>query len=264
MKMSAGALLAAGLWPGALAAQDAMADPFSFIWVNDLHYWDQGCVPFFFRMIQKMKQSATDAKLLIVGGDLVEHGKAEEFAGVDEVIKGIGLTTKVTIGNHDWTSLTDRKAFEQAHPNSLNYTFDHAGWQFVALDSSDGTKASVSVLKPTLDWIDENLPRIDRNRPMILVTHFPMGANVTNRAKNADAVLDRFRNHNLRGVFNGHYHAFTERTSGPCVLTTNKCCSFRAGNHDGTKEKGFFVCTAKDGKIQRNFIEVEMPPQSQA
>ena len=37
MRMSAYSLLAAGLWPGALAAADAPAPDFKFLWVNDLH-----------------------------------------------------------------------------------------------------------------------------------------------------------------------------------------------------------------------------------
>ena len=43
------------------------------------------------------------------------------------------------------------------------------------------------------------------------------------------------------------------------TLTTDKCCSFHHANHDGTKEKGYFVCTAKDGKIGRSFVEVKVP-----
>jgi hypothetical protein len=27
-------------------------------------------------------------------------------------------------------------------------------------------------------------------------------------------------------------------------------------NHDGTKEKGYFVCQAKEGKVERKFVEV--------
>jgi hypothetical protein len=50
----------------------------------------------------------------------------------------------------------------------------------------------------------------------------------------------------------------TQRTFGKTTLTTNRCCSFRRANHDGTKEKGFFLCRAKDGKIERKFVEVKV------
>lgn len=256
MKMSAGALLAAGLWPGALSAQDVAAPAIAFTWVNDLHYWDQTDLPFFNRMVAKMKEAAADSKLLIVGGDLTEHGTDVELSAVRDLIKTVGLDYKVVIGNHDWASQTDRKAYETVYPGSLNYTFEHNGWQFIALDCSDGTKAAVSALPPTLEWLDQNLPRLEKRRPTILYTHYPLGTGVTNRVRNADDLLGRFKEFNLRGIFGGHHHAFTERPVGDYIITTNKCCSARANNHDRTPEKGFFACSTKDGKVVRTFVEV--------
>lgn len=57
-------------------------------------------------------------------------------------------------------------------------------------------------------------------------------------------------------VFNGHFHGFTENRHGGAVITTNRCCSISRGNHDGTTEKGYFLCTARDGAIRRKFVEV--------
>src|SRR5262245_3555016 len=176
LRLGAATLLSAGLWPGTLRARDTASEDFDFICVNDLHYFDEKCVPFFQKMIEKMKADAPRAKLLLIVGDLCEHGTAQEHAGIRDVLKTFDIPTKVVIGNHDWTTQTDRKAFEQTWPDSINYTFDHGGWQFVALDSSDGLKsAGTSVVKPTLDWLDETLPKLDKKRPMVLFTHFPLG-----------------------------------------------------------------------------------------
>jgi 3',5'-cyclic AMP phosphodiesterase CpdA len=261
--MSSAALLAAGMWPGALAAQDAASNDFPFICVNDLHFFDDKCIPFFQDAITKMKAASPDSKLLLVVGDLVDEGKPAQFDKIRELLKSSGMTFKVVCGNHDWVSDTDRKAYEQSCPDSLNYTFDNNGWQFVALDSSDGTKFSnTNILKPTLDWVDQNLPKLDKIRPMVLMTHFPLGPGVTNRPLNADNLLDRFRNYNIRAIFNGHYHAFTERQRRDFVITTDKCCSFHRNNHDNTPEKGFFACQAQDGKIIRKFVQVNAAPST--
>jgi 3',5'-cyclic AMP phosphodiesterase CpdA len=257
MKMSAAALLARGLWPGALAAQDAAVGDVPFICVNDLHYVDEGCAPFFRMMLGKMKEAAPQAKLLIIVGDLCDNGTAVQHPAIKEILKSSGLELKVVMGNHDWTSQTDRKAFEQTWPDSLNYTLEHDGWQFVGLDSSDGVKyENTSVLPPTLAWIDENLPKLDKRRPMVLFTHFPLGQGVKYQLANSNDVLDRFKEYNLRAVFNGHFHSFTEHQRGDYLITTDKCCAFRKDNHDGTPEKGFFLCTTRDGKLERKFIEV--------
>jgi 3',5'-cyclic AMP phosphodiesterase CpdA len=258
MQMSAGALLSAGIWPGALAAEGAVAGDFPFICVNDLHYFDAGCIPFFTRMIKLMKEASPDSSLLLVGGDLVEHGKAEEFDAILKVIKTSGMEMKTVIGNHDWATMTDAKAFNEACPDSLNYTFEHHGWQVVGLDSSQGTSSTSTIKKETFDWMAANLPKIDKKRPMVVMTHFPLGAGVTNRAKNADQFLEPFKEYNVRAIFNGHYHAQTEKTINDYLVTTGRCCSFRASNHDGSKQKGFFSCQAKNGKIERKFVEVPM------
>jgi hypothetical protein len=255
--MTAGVCLASGFWPGALAAQDASAGEFPFICVNDLHYTDENCAPFFKRMVEKMKQASPDSKLLLVAGDLVENGTVVQCAAIKELLAASGMTLKVVIGNHDYASDTDRKAFEEAFPDSLNYTFEHGGWQFVCVDTTFG-RNGLEIQKPALQWLDDELPKLDKKRPMILMGHHPLAAGVAIRVRSADAMLDRFKEFNLRAAFNAHYHAFTEKTLRDCVLTTDRCCSFRANNHDGSKEKGFFACQVKDGKVVRQFVEVPL------
>jgi 3',5'-cyclic AMP phosphodiesterase CpdA len=257
LSLSAATLLSHSLWPGALAAQDVASSDFDFICVNDLHYIDDKCVPFFQKMTAKMKSDAPAAKLLLVAGDLCEDGTTQQLGGIRNTLKALDVTTKVVIGNHDWTNQTDRKMYDQIWPDSINYTFDHGGWQFVGLDSSDGVKyQNTSILTPTLDWVDQTLPKLDRKRPMVLFTHFPLGPDVRYRPANAEDLLNRFKEHNLRAVFNGHFHSHTQRQRGDWLITTNKCCSLRRNNHDGTPEKGFFLCHAKDGKVTREFVRV--------
>jgi hypothetical protein len=42
------------------------------------------------------------------------------------------------------------------------------------------------------------------------------------------------------------------------VLTTNRCCSNSRNNHDGSPEKGYFLCHAKGGKVSHRFVEVKV------
>lgn len=257
LKASASTLIAAGLWPGALQAQDAAAPDFDFICANDLHFIDPSDIPFLQNTVTKMKQASPNAKVVLVAGDLCENGTPVQLDGMKEILKTIGLPYHVVMGNHDWTTQTDRKAYEERYPNSINYTFEQYGWQILALDSSQGVDwQNTAIQKPTLDWLDENLPKLDKRRPMIVFTHFPLGEGVQYRVTNPDAMLDRLKPFNLRAIFNGHFHGYTERTRGDWLITTNRCCARQRENHDGTKEKGFFACKARDGKIIREFVQV--------
>jgi 3',5'-cyclic AMP phosphodiesterase CpdA len=257
LQVGAGNLLTAGLWPGALRADgDKGGEAFHFLVVNDLHYLDKHCAEYLAGAFRQMNGHREKPDFLLLAGDLAENGKPDQLGPVRDLIKDFGLPTYVVIGNHDYRVQDDRKPYEELFPNRLNYHFQHKGWHFVALDSSDGVRyKDVAAPAVTLRFLDDTLPKLNRKDPMVVFTHFPLGPKVNYRLTNADAMLERFKDHNLRAVFDGHFHGFTERTVGDVTLTTNRCCSFSKNNHDGTKEKGYFLCQAKDGTIRRTFVE---------
>ncbi|HKB05088.1 MAG TPA: metallophosphoesterase [Gemmataceae bacterium] len=258
LRRSPAALLAGGMWPGALAAGDPDAGAFTFLVVNDLHSLDKKCRPWFEKVVQQMASHAERPELLLIAGDLAEDGTAAQIGAVKEIFASVKVPMYVVPGNHDYTAANSRNAYDDLFPDRLNYVFDHRGWQFVALDTTEWTKAQNTIISgTTLKWLDDQLPKLDQKKPLVAFTHFPLGEGVRMRPKNADEVLKRLTGHNLRAAYSGHYHAFTAKTAGEAVLTTNKCCAFSKGNHDGTKEKGYFLVTAKDGKLERRFVEVK-------
>ncbi|MFA6289829.1 MAG: metallophosphoesterase [Opitutaceae bacterium] len=258
--LGAGALLGLGLWPGVLRAAGATppAVPFTFVVVNDTHYMSPECGAWLSHVVQLMKIEAPEFCLLV--GDLAEKGRPDHLAAVRDCFAALGKPVHVQIGNHDYLTQTDRSPYESVFPDRINYAFTHRDWQFVGLDSTDGVRYDgTSIGDATLRWVDENLPRLDKTKPLVLFTHFPLGEGVKHRPANADALLDRFRDYNLQAVFNGHFHGYTEHPFVHATVTTNRCCALKRNNHDGTKEKGFFVCTASDGRITRRFVEVKPP-----
>lgn len=256
LRMTPAGLLSLGLWPGVLAAGEKDNKEIRFIVINDLHVTDRSCTDWLAGIVKEMKDHK--AELVILDGDLSEHGEAAQLTPVRDLFQTLGVPIRVVIGNHDWRSNSDRKAFDEVFPNSCNYTFDHGGWQFLGLDTSHGMRSQVAVQSPTLTWLDSNLGKLDRNKPMVLFTHFPLGEKVPMRVSNPDAVYQRLKTFNIRAVFNGHHHGFTERKLRDVIITTNRCCSRKAGNHDGSKEKGYFICTAKDGVVMRKFVAVKV------
>lgn len=258
LRFSAGSLLAAGWWPGSLRAADAPAGEFHFIAVNDLHSLDKKCIPWFEKVIKQMKDHSEKIDFILISGDQANDGKVEQQAAIRDLFKTLDKPFYTTVGNHDWASMTDRKGYDEIFPDRLNYQFEHQSWQFVALDTSEGTKSTGTKIQPhTIKYLDDTLPKLDKKRPTVVFTHFPLGEKVNMRPTNADDVLKRFQDFNLKAIYSGHFHGFTEKKSGEAILTTNKCCAFARGNHDGTKEKGYFLCKAKDDKIERTFVEVK-------
>lgn len=257
LRLSAAQLLTLGLWPGVLRADpDKTGASFRFLVINDIHYLSDRCGKFLEQVAERIRQGKPPEFCLIVG-DLSDHGTVAELGPVKDFYQSLRVPAYVVPGNHDYITQTDRSGYDRLFPESLNYRFEHRDWQFVGLDSTEGLKGGkTQIQEPTLRWLDDNVRQVDKARPTIVFTHFPLGETVPNRPLNADAVLERFLDYNVRAVFGGHHHGFTERTRGQTILVTNRCCSISKPNHDKTTEKGFFLCSVQDGQVTREFVDV--------
>jgi predicted phosphodiesterase len=256
LRLSAGTLLTMGLWPGRLRAADAATAPLTFVVVNDFHYAEDACAPFFEGLVRKIN-AVDKAAFVLIAGDLLDTGTAGAAHALHDILRGLTVPYYVTAGNHDSATQTDRSGFDAVFGGPLNRTFDANGWQFVGLDTSDGTKVEkFDCRKETIDFAATLPGKLDKSKPTFVYTHFPLGPDVRYRLQNADLLLEPFKQLNVAAVFNGHYHALTERKIlNDVMVTTNRCCSRKRANHDNTREKGFFVIAAADGKYTRTFVE---------
>ena len=141
LRLSAGALLSLGLWPGRLRGADAPAtEDFTFIALNDLHALEAACRPWFDHVVRQMKASAPTAEFCLLGGDLADNCTPAQLTLLQDSFAALGIPCHAVVGNHDYKSITDRSAYEQIFPGQINYSFTHRGWQIIGLDSSEGTK----------------------------------------------------------------------------------------------------------------------------
>jgi predicted phosphodiesterase len=260
LRTSASALLAANLWPGALAAQDKKpGESFAFLVVNDTHYLDNRCGPWLEKAIKQMKDQPEQPAFCLMLGDLSEDGKETQIDPLFQIFKGLGKKVHYVIGNHDYVTRTDWTPYKKLVTDALNYQFEHGGWQFVGLDTTQGQDTqNTKINEATLKWLDANLPKLDKEKPLVVFTHFPLAPFVPGRPVNSKDLLERLKGYNLQACYSGHFHAFTELQVQGAPFTTNRCCSHSRGNHDSDKKKGYFLCQAKDGKITRTFIQADL------
>ena len=258
--LSLASLLALGIWPGTLRAAGLTRPKsrFTFVVVNDTHYVDEACRAWLQQAVRQMRLESPAFCLHL--GDLVESCSRGRLVAVRDVFSELGAPVYYQIGNHDYGRADDRSAYEEVFPHQLNYHFEHEGWLFIGLDSTDGQRwQHTSISDASLQFLDDVLRRVDRGQPLVLFTHFPFGEEVAFRPMNADAVLSRLLDHNVQAVFSGHYHGLTEKHHRGAILTTGRCCALQRTNHDGNTAKGFVVCTASESGLERRFVEVPPP-----
>ncbi|MFO1490890.1 MAG: metallophosphoesterase [Kiritimatiellia bacterium] len=250
-----GVLLALGLWPGRRAEAVEAAPPFRFIQVNDLHCHTPECRAWLARVAASMRERKP--AFVLACGDLTDAGGEERMTEVRDAFATIGAPVYAVPGNHDYLAPDDRSAYDRIFPDRLNHAFDHGGWHFVGLDTTEGQKYTQTMIsKATLDWAAAHARETDPAVPLVLFTHFPLGAGMPMRPLNADALLEPFRKHNLQAVFGGHHHGFTETNERGVSFTTNRCCAISRQNHDGSVDKGYFLCTAGPRGLYREFVRV--------
>ena len=224
--------------------------------MNDLHFTDSKlCPPWFEKVFAAMRESAPDAAFVIVSGDLTEDATEAQFGGIKELFPLLKVPVHVTPGNHDVSASDgDRSVYDKVFPGTANYAIEHGGWQFFSLNSSERRAADNTMIPAgTLQWLDENLKQFDRKKPAIVSTHYPLGSGMIYRPKNSAALLSRFKEFNVRHIFTGHWHGYSEMFFQNATVTTDRCCSRARNNHDGSPLKGWFVCKARQGNISRRF-----------
>src|SRR4051794_39583714 len=98
-QLSAGTLLALGLWPGALRAEDKhKSGSFRFVVINDTHYVDADCARWLEGVVRQMKTHGP-LDFCLHAGDLTDNGRRGDFGAVRDIFKGLGVPTYVVIGN---------------------------------------------------------------------------------------------------------------------------------------------------------------------
>ncbi|WP_209330917.1 metallophosphoesterase family protein [Lunatimonas salinarum] len=221
---------------GDLCAQvtDPIHESFTFAFLTDIHLQPERRAPVGFQMaIEKVNELNPD--FVISGGDQVYdvmRGNQERadslFRLYAEMSKGFNMPVYNTVGNHDLFAIYPESPEDELHPDykygmyqrylgDTYYSFDHKGWHFIVLNSlgttGDGRYTAV-VDSVQLAWLKENLERVSRQTPVVVVTHIPLvtargivtGNPAGHHVTNSSEVLAALEGHNLKLVLQGHIH----------------------------------------------------------
>jgi len=114
--------------------------------------------------------------IVVVTGDLVDTGRADEYAALEELLAGLVQPTYLLPGNHD-----ERGALCRAFPlhaylpregGRLNYVVESYPLRLVALDTVISGEAGGTIDAATASWLEEVLCQAP-SRPTLVMMHHP-------------------------------------------------------------------------------------------
>ncbi len=248
---------------------DATAAEFRFTVVNDLHYIDENCRAWLGAWVERVNATPGN-ELVLVLGDLAETGSRAELQGARDVLSRLKVPWYTVPGNHDGppdrpsagapgSGAQGLAVYNELFPDRRNYFFTHKQWQFLGLDTTDGSGYQHLAATPETKAFARHAARtLDPTLPTILFTHFPLDPTVLYSLADGHALLDLLAPLNLRIVFSGHFHGLSENTAPNrphLKLLTNRCISRTRELHDDSSLRGYFDChTHADESVDYQFV----------
>ena len=149
--------------------------------------------------------AADNIDFVLVTGDITEEGDRTSMEKVKSCLDLLKMKYYVALGNHE-TKWSDSgcTAFGEIF-GSERFEFEHKGFLFLGFNSGPLMRMAYGHVVPQdIRWMTERMEQAGKDKPVILVTHYPMKeGDVDNWYEVTDAV----RPFNVRLFIGGHYHA---------------------------------------------------------
>jgi Icc-related predicted phosphoesterase len=260
---------------GAISPEESEA--FSFAFMTDIHlnFGTNGCFDGFEKAINSAEQKGVD--FIITGGDNCDidvlgndgqtaHDLYKRFASITGASN---VPVYPSVGNHDRfyavqasDPLYNEGLFEEYMGTKSYYSFEHKGWHFIILNTSNSFVDDVQK-----KWLQKDLAGISPGIPVVLIVHVPfisayypaLYGYYTNKdtTKGFKQIWNMFKGYNLKLVLQGHMHIYEEIKvlNTPFVTGGAVSADWWSGPYFGTQEGYLKVNIDESNNVSWEYID---------
>lgn len=213
-----GLLLAGALAPAVSLARASEPPTVTFFVASDSHFGARGMEEANRALVEQMNGlpgtpypgalggSVATPRGVLFTGDTTDNGLLDEFALFEKVygLNGndglLRFPVFEAIGNHDVNSESPVKGRVRQRHGNVDYAWDWDDLRLVCLDMYPDAK--------TLAWLEGELARVGRGRPLILYFHYSLEGPYSDfwEQSDKDAFADAIADYNVLAIFHGHEH----------------------------------------------------------
>lgn len=157
--------------------------------------------------------------LLLVSGDLVDSGSAEEYATLRRLLAPLDLPVYLIPGNHDDRDALRREFADQPWLNQcepfIQYAIEEWPLRIVALDSVIPGEDGGRLCEERLAWLDATLAAAPRKPTLVVMHHPPFRTWIAGMDRHGLAAPEAFaaviaRHPQVERIVCGHLHRHIE------------------------------------------------------
>lgn len=254
---------------------------FSFVYLPDLHLQpDSAVIANFEKVVRKINKLHPD--FILTGGDMiytaknVDDNRAEVlFNLMDRNLGMFRMPVHLTMGNHETVGITVESGIDKTNPmwgkqmyekryGNRFYSFSSGEWKFFVLDGirilEKEKNYTHGVDSAQIDWLKKELEVTGTDVPVVISIHTPIinpHAMVDPKSQalseNSQAVMNLFKDHNLKMILQGHNHIYMN------LFINEKYCISGGSTSYGTEPKdfGFLLVDVRKKEEDFQFIRTD-------
>ncbi len=180
----------------------SQTETITFAWLSDLHVGNSTGAADLSLSVKEINKT-NNLDFTLISGDISQTGRTYDLKKAKSILDSLKMPYHIIPGNHD------TKWSESGGTQFINiwksdrFVFNADKYAFIGLHQGPIMRMSEGHFAPEdIRWLDSVLQTIDKSKPIIFVSHYPLDQSITNWYE----VIDLLKKKNTELILCGHGH----------------------------------------------------------